>query len=170
LAECTAHAAALRVELGHLEWIVREYHDGAAYRALLAEAAAPIVAAVSAHLPAPLEIVADGKAFALVYDGRLLSLASQGQRALVAYGMATAFATCGAPVLLDDINNLDPANRGALCMRLRDSTQGSVVLFGTPLATGAEYVARIATALAPMAVVEVADGEYAVRAAREVAA
>jgi len=162
LAECTAHAAALRADFAHLDWIVKEFHDGIAYRALLVEAAAPIVGAVNAWLVDALEIVAEGKSFGLLFNGRPLGLASAGQRALVAYAFANAFADCGAPILLDDINNLDPEARGRLAMRLR---QTDVVLAGTPLDTSAEYLNRAAAALAPMRVLAVQGGTY-----REVAA
>jgi len=123
------------------------------------EAAAPIVAAVNAWLVDTLEIVAEGKSFGLLFNGRPLGLASAGQRALVAYAFAKAFADCGAPILLDDINNLDPEARGRLAMRLR---QTDVVLAGTPLDTSAEYLNRAAAALAPMRVVAVAGGTYRV--------
>lgn len=162
LAECVRHAEALRADYAHLDWIVKQFHDGAAYRALLVEAAAPIVARVNEWLVDSLDIVAEGKAFGLVFNGRALALASAGQRALVAYAFARAFADCGAPILLDDINNLDPEARGRLAMRLRAVAGGDVVLAGTPLNTSPEYLTTAAQALAPMRVIAVSDGQYRV--------
>lgn len=159
LAECKTHAEALRADYAHLDWIVKEFHDGIAYRALLVEAAAPIIAAVNGWMADSLEIVAEGKSFGLRFNGRPLALASAGQRSLVAYAFARAFADCGAPILLDDINNLDPENRGRLAMRLRAA---EVVLAGTPLDTSPEYLNRAAAALAPMRVIAVSAGTYRV--------
>lgn len=159
LAECVKHAEALRADYEHLDWVVKEFHDGRAYRALLVEAAAPIVARVNEWMADSIDIKAEGKAFGLMFNGRPLALASAGQRALVAYAFARAFADCGAPILLDDINNLDPEARGRLAMRLRAD---SVVIAGTPLNTSPEYLTAAATALAPMRVVSVSDGTYRV--------
>lgn len=160
LAECKAHADALRADFKHLDWLVKEFHDGAAYRALLVEAAAPIIAAVNERISGTMDLRADGKAFVLLYNGRPLALASRGQRATVAYAMAETFAACGAPVLLDDTNDLDPLNRGALCMRVRQAATGTVLLAGTPNSVEPEYPARLAAVLAPMSAVVVSEGRY----------
>jgi hypothetical protein len=160
LAECKTMVAALTEELSHVAFGVREFHDGVAYRELLAEAAAPIVARVNQYCGGGLDIKPDGKIFQLLYRGRRLDLASAGERARVAFAFATAFADCGAPVLLDETNELDPIQRGALCLRLREAATGTVILAGTPNNIGPEYYRAMAQALTPMRVVLVDAGTY----------
>lgn len=165
LAEAEAQANALRAQLAPIAVGITEFHDGTAYRALLASAAGSIVAAVNERISGTLDVRAEGKAFVLLYNGRPLSLASRGQRATVAYAMAETFAACGAPVLLDDTNDLDPLNRGALCMRVRQAATGTVLLAGTPNSVEPEYPARLAAVLTPMSVVVVSDGRYTLEGA-----
>ncbi len=158
LAEAKAHAAALREQLEPLSVAITEFHDGVAYRALLADAAAPIVDAVNNRIPGTLEIQADGKAFAMLYNGRRLSLASKGEQALVAFGMADAFAACGAPCLMDDTDSLDPYARGDICMALRESATGTIIMAGTPNSVDDDYPARLRQLLAPMRVITISSG------------
>lgn len=162
LAECVRHAEALRRDYEHLDWIVKEFHDGRAYRALLVEAAAPIVAEVNAWIAGSLEIVAEGKAFGLVFNGSPLAVASRGQQTLVAYAFARAFAHCGAPILLDDTNNVCGKTCGTLAARLQAAASGTVILAGISKDTSPEYFTAAAAALAPMRVVSVSDGTYRV--------
>lgn len=157
-AAAEAEAAALTARRAVLDHGVKMYHDGVASRELLSAAAAPLVEAVNQRIAGTLGIAADGKAFALTWNGRPLARASRGQRASVAYAMAEAFAACGAPILLDDTNDLDPLARGRMCARLRG--HDCVVLAGTPNSVDGDYVARLAEMLKPMHVVRVDSGTY----------
>ena len=71
------------------------------------------------HPQGSLEIVAEGKSFGLVFNGSPLAVASRGQQTLVAYAFARAFAHCGAPILLDDTNNVCGKTCGTLAARLQ---------------------------------------------------
>ena len=165
----TAQIAKCEADLEHLAHLVRMFHDGEAYRVLLADASTPLLAVVNAHLTTPVMLAADGKRFVIHFDGRPLSHASRGEKAMVAYAFARAFADCGAPVLLDNIDDLSPNNRTQLCKRLRANTSGSVIVSGVPLSEKSDYLDVVAYALAPVAVVNVANGTYTTIAAPVVA-
>jgi hypothetical protein len=150
--------AALTQRRAALDHGVKMYHDGVASRELLTAATAPLLEAVNQRINGTLGIHADGKLFQLTWNGRPLARASRGQRATVAYAMAEAFAACGAPILLDDTNDLDPLSRGRVAGRLRDAE--CVVMAGTPNAVDSDYYSRVAALLSPMRVIEVNEGNY----------
>ena len=149
LEDAKAHATSLRGEWEHLDYITKAFHDGVILKACLAEAAAPLMTAVGQVLPGALELRPEGKTFSLYYDGNPVKRASDGQRALIAFAMADAFAGDGYPVIMDDVNHLDPVRRGVLLAQLRDRATGTVILAGTPLDRDID---KLAEAVAPMAV------------------
>lgn len=155
--------SALESEAEHLDWIVQAYKDGVEIKALLAVAARPVVSACNAVLAAlgdyEIGIHPVGKTLALSFCGRALARCSKGQRAMVAYAMAAAFADSGAPMLLDDANDLDAVHRSKLLGLLKSSSAETMVVAGTPLQSKPD-IGAMSAALDPARVVWVDDGEY----------
>ena len=154
LEDTRAQAATLRTEWEHLDYVTKSFHDGVILKACLAEAAQPLIDAVQSVIPGVLEIRPEGKTFGLYYDGHPVRRASEGQRAMIAFALADAFAGDGYPVLMDDVNDLDPARRAELLGQIQARATGTVILAGTPLDRDVD---RFAQGITPMRVYWVGD-------------
>lgn len=75
-----------------------------------------------------LAVEVDGKSVEVWLNGRPASQCSKGEQALGCYAIAKAFAESGAPVFLDDVNDLDVKNRRAVLKGLRGAA-GCVWIF-----------------------------------------
>lgn len=150
----TAQVKAMTEEYDRLDWMVKQFHDGALLTGLMLDAAN----AIMAQTGEPIDVRAEGKWLSVYYDGRPLDHASEGQKAMVSYRLALAFAHCGAPVLMDDINDLDPVHRTRLIRYLTDVSAGTVIIAGTPLVG---QVTALAQEIKPMQLIRVANGDAA---------
>jgi len=156
-------------EVKQLDWCVKAFKDGEILNQLLGSPIDDFTARCNVELSPmgyELSIVPQGKQLAPMLrcpgnpTPRPVMNCSAGQQTLAAVAIASAFADTGAPVLLDDLNQLDPANRGKVLMRMRAAAAGSVVCAAT-WQQKPEDAVRAAGALAPVAVFWVDGGCYA---------
>jgi DNA repair exonuclease SbcCD ATPase subunit len=170
------HIAFCEEELAHLDWAVKSFRDGELTKAFMGSGLDAFAARATAELERfgyALRVEVDGKRVtpALCAAGkapRPLALCSQGEQALAALSVALAFADCGAPVLVDELNTLDHVLRRAVLKRLREHRGGSLWVAGAWQSNA--DVADLASALDPATVVWVQDGAASVAAGKEEAA
>jgi len=151
--------------LAGLNWIIVAFRDGEYVKSRSADQADSLTALVNEVLAEfgdyQVQVSIAGKRveLMLVNEGRVrpVHLCSSGQQALVQYGVAMAYATHGAPVLLDDINHLDAAMRGLLLRDLQLRATGTVIVAGAWQQTRTDWP-RIQAALPDLAVYVVAGG------------
>ena len=131
--------AANQAQLAPLEWAVRSFYHGEITNQLISKELSRFAGVVNGTLSRfgyKIEYVVEKKNITpmLLTPGskqmRPIGLCSRGQRLLAAWSVAVAFAGTGAPVLLDDINDLDALNRRDLLKSLADVSAGSVVVAG----------------------------------------
>lgn len=128
-----AYLENLKAERAVLSAMVEAFRDGKAVRPLLDKAVADFEAQINDVLPARIRVTVDvtGKKPAPMVNGKAWALASTGQRSIVRYAIATEFAQWGAPVIFDDINDLDAVNRRALIDHMKRHDEVSYVTAGT---------------------------------------
>ena len=90
---------------------------------------------------------------------RPVSACSSGERLIVSFGVAVAFADTGAPVFIDDLNLLDFGNFGALLGLLKARRMGTVIGFSTITSRSID-LQRIGAAMAPVSVYRVEGGVF----------
>jgi len=163
-------AAAQRVQDGadeaaRLTWAVEAFRDGKVLKDLVSGELDDFTSRCSTALePHGYQLIADvdGKLVQLMLrykDGPVVPVprASQGQKALVQWAIAEAFADTGAPVILDNINDLDQGHRTELLRRLREKDAGTVFAAAAWQQSNKDMT-RVAAALDPVRVVWVEDG------------
>lgn len=131
--------AAQQASLAPLEWAVSAFYHGAITNTLIQSELSRFSGVVNNTLSTfgykiKYQIEKKNIVPMLLTPGskvmRPINLCSRGQRLMAAYAVAVAFAKSGAPVLLDDINDLDALNRKALLMSLAESGAESVIVAG----------------------------------------
>jgi DNA repair exonuclease SbcCD ATPase subunit len=133
------YVKAAETEIEQLDWCVKAFKDGEVLKQLLGSPVEAFTARCNGELEPlgyELGIQADGKALKVMLrcpgalTARPIEHCSAGQQTLAAIAIAGAFCDTGAPVLIDDLNQLDPANRGAVLMHLKHGAMGSVMSAG----------------------------------------
>jgi hypothetical protein len=104
------------------------------------------------------ELIAKGKAFALLIDGREVSKASTGERAQVANQLAMQFSGCGCPVLLDEVGALAPRVRSACISALSNVPADRTVIVATIPHDRAPNLAMLTDWLSPAGLVTAQAG------------
>lgn len=121
----------LTAEIERLDWACSAFKDGAIQKKLMASGLDDFTARANAELDRfgyRLGVQVDGKAVAVTMNGRPVTRCSRGQQLLAQFAVAVGFAKTGAPVILDNINDLDTNNRDLLFARLRDLDQAVIVM------------------------------------------
>ena len=136
LRKCAAHgealdtANAMNAELIRIDWCVRSFKDGALLKSMMGDGLEHFCGRCNDTLAAfdmRMTSDIDGKNICLRIDDTPVSLCSNGQKAVAQCAVALAFAD-GAPVLLDDVNDLTEDNLRTLIVHLHDA---SLLVFGT---------------------------------------
>lgn len=163
--EQAVHVDTLNARWSRLDWAVKAFKDGHVIKRLLRGGLDAFAARCNEELAAygyRLIAQAEGKRVALLlecggYEPRPVAQCSNGQQMLAAAAVAMAFANGSAPMLLDNINELDHLGRRQLLFQLRDSWRTSVWLSGAWQTR--QSIATVVAPLAPAAVFEVTAGE-----------
>jgi hypothetical protein len=163
--ENDAHLAAVEAELEHLNWAVKAFRDGDLVKPLLRGGLDAFAERCNRELQAfgyALTVDVDGKRVSVLLEApgreaRPVALCSGAERALAAVSVALAFADWGAPVLMDNVNDLDYEVRRELLRRLRAHADGSWWVAGA--SQNKADLAKLAAGIAPAALVDVVDGE-----------
>jgi len=131
--------------------MVDEFKNGAAQKNLMRSRSEEFLSRVNAELSElgyGMDICVSGKSVELVMtcpnqEPRPVAHCSTGEQSLAAWAVALAFGDTGAPVMLDDLNQLDIERRDVLLDRLNSETVGTVVVAGAwqTRASVAEYFA-----------------------------
>ena len=128
-----------QARLAPLEWAVTAFYHGTITNTLIAAELTKFAGVVNSTLSGfgyKIEYTVEKKNIIpmLLTPGskhsRPINLCSRGQRLMAAYAVAVSFAKSGAPVLLDDINDLDSLNRRTLLLSLAESGAESVIVAG----------------------------------------
>lgn len=141
-------------QLPALDWGVTAFRDGALVKSLAGDGLGEFIARASAVLADyghALGVEVEGKNVTVTLDGRPVAHASRGEQLLAAFALGQTFADCGAPLVLDDLNDLDAVNRKRLLGSLRDAP-GTVIAAAAWQQSG-EDMEPVQRALAPVKVV-----------------
>ena len=107
--------AELEALVAHHSWAVTAFRDGEVLSRLVSgNKRDELVAACNAQFDGTgyaLDIVLNGKQVDVLFNGRKLALCSTGEQRLAQWAFANAFAGGAAPVILDDINDLDGTHK-----------------------------------------------------------
>jgi predicted nucleic acid-binding Zn-ribbon protein len=163
--DCEAYIEAHSAEVQHLDWAVTALRDGELLKGSMHDELAAFRDRLNLELEPhgySIDVQAEGKSmqFLLTCPGqgpRPVALCSTGNRALAAAAVALAFADHGVPVMLDNTNHLDFANRARLLGRLRERATGTV-LNACAWQQGLSDMSPVAKALAPATVYWVEGG------------
>lgn len=157
-ADIEAHIASLRERREHLDWAVEAFRDGAITKQFMDSGLDAFVALVNAELDLfgyTFGVDIQGKKIMPIMskqgESRPVRLFSDGERLLAAFALAMAFASSGAPVILDNLNDLDARNRGRMIKRLMSHNAASVIV-AAAWQQGAFDLSDYASRLAPCTV------------------
>ena len=156
-----AAIAHLEGELYHLDWAVSQFKDGAAIKGLVGDGLAEFTSRCNVYLKPhghELTIAVNGKHVELQLQGRAARLASPGAKAVIQLAVALAFADSGAPVIVDDVNNMDGLRRRLALQQLREAQVGTVIAAASWQQTKNVDMVRLAAALAPATIVWMENG------------
>lgn len=153
------------IELDHLNWCVEAFKDGAAIKELISGGLDDFTNRCNAELEPggyELSIEVSGKKVGVMLrcpgqKSRPVALCSSGQQALAQAAVAFAFSDSGAPVLLDNLNDLDGPFRKAVLRRIQAETDLTVIAAGA-WQQNDQSMEGIRKALAPMRVLWIQDG------------
>ncbi len=163
------------IELGHLNWAIKAFKDGTAIKGLIGDGISEFTAKCNVELEPlgyEMAIEVDEKRVVILLrapnmEFRPVVLCSTGQQMLAQTSIAFAFsATSGAPVFLDNLNDLDAQFRQKLIYRLKGMTKKDDPMDSQPTVIGAaawqqskeDNINLIAQALAPITVAWVNEG------------
>jgi hypothetical protein len=103
-----------------------------------------------------LSVEVDGKSVEIYLNGIPARQCSRGERAIACYAIAKAFAASGAPILLDDLNDLDAENRRKM---LKDIRRDACTWVFSAWQTPGAVTHEVAYALDPCVVVWMEQGK-----------
>lgn len=154
-----------------LEWAVQAFKDGELVKGLISDQIGAFVKACNTELQQfgySVDVEVQGKRVELLLqcpceEYRPVRLCSDGQKMLVQFAVASAFAAVGAPILLDNLNELDNVNRKQVLARLRERAETGTVIIAAAWQQSNSDMDRIANALAPITVVWAEQGKLTVR-------
>lgn len=161
--EIDARIAILAAEIETLDWAVKAFRDGELLKSLVDGGLSEFAERVNNELAAfgyAVEFHADGKTIEpslVIRNGvkRPMRECSNGEKVIAAMAIASAFADTGAPILIDNINDLDYANRKIVFGQLRAHTTGSI-LCAYALQTDGVSIDRVRASMEPCTVIDAA--------------
>ncbi len=153
-------------ELAHYDWAVEAFRDGAIAKGLMSAGLDEFCARANLELNPlgyAMRVQVEGKTAEVWLccpnqPERPVAHCSDGQKKLAEFAIAVAFADTGAPVLIDNLNELDAGLRKGVLRRLRDVEQVSTVLVAGAWQQSKTDWQAVAQALAPVTVCWVEDG------------
>ena len=128
-----------QVEVEHLNWAVAAFRDGALLKQLIGSGCDEFVRRCNRELEPfdrTLDLAIEGKNLQVLLGGRPVHLCSDGEQMIAQIAIAGAFADCGAPILLDEINVLDQDNRGGLGALSCTARLGTFMVAGASITSG----------------------------------
>lgn len=158
-------------EIARLNWAVKAFRDGEVTKQFMRDGLADFTSRANIELEPfgySLDVAVVGKAVDVMLlcpgaaTARPVSHCSGGQKMLAQYAVALAFSETGAPVFLDNINELDGAHRKRMLGRLREMPESTTVLVAAAWQQGNTDMGPIAQALAPVTVAWAEDGQVTV--------
>lgn len=163
--DLTASMKLWEAEIEHLSWACTQFRDGAMLKALSASRFDEFTARVNESM------AEHGYTFGLQVDGKTvtptlteaargttpISKCSGGEKAMAAAAIAQAFAACGAPVLIDEMNTMDVGHRKIVLNRAKRST--NTVILAAAWQQKEHDMAALAKAMAPLGVAWVEEGK-----------
>lgn len=170
----------LERDIARLNWAVKAFRDGEVTKQFMRDGLADFTHRANLELEPfgfSLGVSVVGKAVDIMLQcpeaqaARAYYLCSGAEQLLTQHAVALAFADTGAPVILDELNGLDPRYRKGVLARLRDTPRMASVIVAAAWQGTVESVEPVAQALAPVTVVWAKGGGVEIsRVAEEVAA
>lgn len=161
----------LEAQAEPLNWAVTAFRDGEIIKQCIQDEMGAFIARCNRVLKLfgfAIDIEVAGKKVAVLLrcpgrEFRPVDLCSNGERMLASFALASAFADTGAPILLDNLNELDHQVRKGVLLALRERAETSSVLVAAAWQQSGSDMDKIAAALAPVTVVWAEDGQLTVR-------
>ncbi len=129
------HLDYLTSQISELDWVVDQFKNGVAIKALLSVELGMFTHRCSQELNTfgmAMDAEVTGKKVQLLLrvpgkEYRPVKACSDGEKMLAAYAVAMAFSDVGAPVLIDNLNDLDEDKRGLLLAMLCEKTESTIM-------------------------------------------
>ena len=172
--EYTRHVAyldRLQEDIAELDWAVKSFRDGEITKSFMSDGAEDFEKRCNVRLEAfgyKISVKAEGKKVEMLLTWKEksgiqytipISKVSQGQQAITEMAIAYAFAETGAPVILDDTNEMDGNYRRILLTDAKENDCGSVFIAAAWQQASADMAPK-AKALDPIQVIWVEEGTY----------
>ena len=127
----TTRLAELNDEISRLDWACESFKDGAIQKQIMLSGLEDFTTRANAELLRfgyRLGVLVDGKTVSATMNNRPVSRCSRGQQLLAQFAIAAGFAAHKAPMIIDNINDLDEKNRDLLFSRIEKISQPIIVM------------------------------------------